>query len=228
MIDAVLLDWEGTLADTAVLRRDALLRALAEEGMPVDPIAYHTLCDGRAVRDAAANMLAHSGRRDPTITELVALRANRAFSERIGTGFILLHGAREFVERIQLGTRVAIVTSASRAETDFMLRLAGLENAVATIVTADDGGAPLPAPDLYQRALAQLRRSRPVSAARVIAMASSTAALRAARAAGTRTVAVRAPAHIGVEADAAVDGVHGLSLSELSRLAGIVMTELGS
>jgi beta-phosphoglucomutase len=225
MIDAVLLEWEGILADTAGSRRESLLHALAEEGMPVDPIAYHTLCDGRTVHEAAANMLAHSGRRDPTLVDLVALRAERAFSEKLGKGFMLLPGAREFVERLQLRTRVAVVSSASRAETDFVLQLAGIADAISTIVVASDVANAPPAPDVYTRAIEQLGRARPVKNDRVIALATTAFALRAARAAGTKAVAVGAEAHVAVEAIGAVALIDGLSVTELARLANINLRE---
>ena len=115
MLDAVLLEWEGVLADTTVARREAMRRALADEGVQSDALGG-----------------------DPALADLVALRATRAFAERIGKGLVLLPGARAFVERVQIASRVAIVTSATRAETEFMLRLAGLDGAVATIVSADD------------------------------------------------------------------------------------------
>jgi hypothetical protein len=50
-------------------------------------------------------------------------------------------------------------------------------------------------------------------------------ALRAARAAGVRTLALGAPAHVAVDADGAVDAINGLSLLDLSRLAGIATVE---
>ena len=225
MIDAVLLDWEGALFDSADMRRESLLRALAAEGMPVDPIAYHTLCDGRTVPEAAANMLAHTGRRDPVVVELVTLRAQRAFTERLGKGFVLLPGAREFVRRIQARTRVAIVTNASRVETDFVLRLSGLDDAISTIVTADDVAFPPPAPDVYLRAVKQLDRVRTVHPDRIIAVASTPQALRAAHAAALKAVAVNSQAHVALDGDGAADGVDGLGLTELARLANIHLRE---
>src|SRR6185369_13324043 len=72
MVDAVLLEWEGVLADTSVARREALLRALAEEGVQYEALET-----------------------DPALADLVALRATRAFAERIGKGLVLLPGARE-------------------------------------------------------------------------------------------------------------------------------------
>ena len=100
--------------------------------------AYAVLCDGRSVQSGAEEVLAHVGRTDPTLADLVALRATRAFAERLGKGFVLLPGVREFIARAQLSAPVGLVTTATRSETDFVLRLADLDGAIATVVSADD------------------------------------------------------------------------------------------
>jgi beta-phosphoglucomutase-like phosphatase (HAD superfamily) len=187
------------LSDTTVARRDALVRALADEGVEFEALET-----------------------DPALADLVALRATRAFAERIGKGLVLLPGAREFVERLQLGSRVAVVTSATRAETEFVLRLAGLDAAVSTIVSSDDM---LEASAAYERAIAQLVRVRPIRRDHVVALASTSAALHAARATGVHTIAVGAPAHVALDADGAVATIDGVSVAELARIGGIPTME---
>ena len=51
-----------------------------------------------------------------------------------------------------------------------------------------------------------------------VAIVEATLAIRAARGAALRTLAVGAPAHVAVEADAAVDGLHGLTASRVATL----------
>ena len=202
MVDAVLLDWEGVLADTAVARSDAFQRALVEESVRVDAL-----------------------RADPALAGLVALRASRAFAEWLGKGFVLLPGAREFMEQVQLGARIAVVTSATRAETEFVLRLAGLDGAVSTIVSADDALDGPPAPAMVTRALEQLARVRALRRERVVCIASTSPVLRAARAAGVHTVAVNAPAHVAIDADGATEALRDVTLGDLARLGGITALE---
>jgi beta-phosphoglucomutase-like phosphatase (HAD superfamily) len=225
MLDAVLLEWEGVLADTASARRDALSRALAAEGIRVDAPSWFAQTHAESPHDAISSALAQLGRADPTLADLVAARATRAFAERLGQGFVLLPGAREFVERVQLTTRIAIVTSATRAETEFMLTLAGLESAVSLIVSADDDLDASPSPVAFDRALDHLSRRRPLHRDRVVAIAPTSSALRAARAVGVRTIAIGAPAHVALDADGAVDSINGLASSDLARLAGIPSVE---
>lgn len=223
-VDAVLLDWEGALADSAGARRDALARALAAERITLDAPSTPQHLDDHTI-DLEAAALANLGRTDPALAGLVALRATRAFAERLASGFVLLPGARAFVEHIQIAARLVIVTQATRSETEFVLRLAGLDGAVSTIVSADDGLDPPPSPAMYERALERLSRRGPVHRERVVAIGQASAALRAARACGVRTVALGAPVHVAVEADGAVDAVCGLLVTDLARLAGIATVE---
>lgn len=188
MPDAVLLEWEGVLADTGSARREALLRALADEGVPWTAAAYDARCGGLDVRAAAATALAGAGRDDATLAEIVALRAGRAFSDWLGHGFVLMPDVVPLVEAIAPRTRLAVVTRAGRAETAIALRLSGLDRSVGIVVTADDVTDLPPAPALYERALTQLSRRRPVRADRVVAVVRAQAAIAAAHAAGIRTV----------------------------------------
>lgn len=225
MLDAVLLEWEGVLADTGAARREALLRALADEGVPWTAAAYDDCCRGLDVRAAATAALAHRARLDPPLIELVALRAMRAFTARLAAGFTLAPHALDFVARLAQHAPLAIVTRAGRAETELALRLAGLAESVAAVLTADDVLEPPPSPALYERAFAHLARHRPLRATSVVAITDSAAALRAARAASLRTLAVAAPAHVALEADAAVDGLDGLTAARLAALVGTAAAE---
>jgi beta-phosphoglucomutase-like phosphatase (HAD superfamily) len=220
MADGVLLDWEGVLADTADARRDALRAALADEGIAFDEAAYARFGAGRSVRAAVARLLGTSAA-DATLAELVALRAEREFAARLQHGFAIDPAAARFVELAQLRAPVVIVTAAGRAESDAALRLAGLHDSCAAIVTADDVGGDAPAPASYELALAHLGRRRVVKASRVVVLATGLPAIRAAREAELRTVAVEAPAHVALEADAAVDSLSGLTLDVIDGLLGI-------
>ena len=220
MADGVLLDWEGVLADTADARRDALRAALADEGIAFDEAAYARFGAGRSVRAAVARLLGTSAA-DATLAELVALRAEREFAARLQQGFAIDPAAARFVELAQLRAPVVIVTAAGRAESDAALRLAGLHDSCAAIVTADDVGGDAPAPASYELALAYLGRRRVVKASRVVVLATGLPAIRAAREAELRTVAVEAPAHVAIEADAAVDSLSGLTLDVIDALLGL-------
>ncbi|MES2178404.1 MAG: HAD hydrolase-like protein [Gemmatimonadota bacterium] len=221
MIDAVLIEWEEVLADTAGARRDAMLRALSEEGIQLDAYSYAEHCAGKTATAGATAVLAHLGRVDPSLADLIALRATRAFAERIGKGFTLAPGATKFVERAQAGSRVAVVTSATRSETEFALRLAGIDSAVSTVVSSDDTHDEAPSAGGFELAIEHLARVRPLHRERVVALVASSSAVRAARAAGMRAVAIGTPAHVAIDADGAADSLDGLTLADVARLSGL-------
>jgi len=123
-----------------------------------------------------------------------------------------------FIAALEPATRLAIVTRARRPETDLALRLSGLDGSFATVVTSEDVLDQPPAPALHAQAVELLSRRRTVQPARAIAMASATLVVRGARAAGLPVLAVAAPAHVALEADAAVDGLEGLTLDAMTRL----------
>jgi beta-phosphoglucomutase-like phosphatase (HAD superfamily) len=114
------------------------------------------------------------------------------------------------------------VTTATRAETEFVLRLAGLDGAVTTIVSADDM---LEGAAAFERAIEHLDRVRPVKRDHVVALASTSPALRAAQAAGVRTIAVAAAAHVALEAGGALASIDGVTVADLARLGGISPVE---
>lgn len=221
MADGVLLDWEGLLADTAEVRRAALAEALAEEGLSCDVADHDERVTGRSVRAGAARLLDELAG-DATLVELVALRAERHFAARLAQGFAIDPDAALFVERAQLRAPVVIVTAAGRAESESALRLAGLHDSCAAVVTADDVSGDVPSREGYELAITYLARRRPVHRERVIALATTAPSIRAARDAGVRTVAVGAPAHVALEADAALTSLAGVSPDAVAALLGIV------
>jgi beta-phosphoglucomutase-like phosphatase (HAD superfamily) len=225
MVDAVLLEWEGVLADTGVARREALLRAMADEGVPLSAAAYDACCEGLDVHAAAAAALAHAGHPDPTLATLVAMRASRRFAERLAQGITLQPGAVAFVAAAAQRSRVAIVTGAGRADTELVLRLSELDALVSCVVTAEDVLLPPPASELYDRAVGQLSRVRPVRVERALGVVRTGAAIRAARVAGVRTIVVGAPAHVAMEAEAALSTLAGATVEELCTLTGLTPAE---
>jgi len=225
MVDAVLLEWDGVLADTGAARRDALLRALADEGVAWSEEAHDTHCAGLDVQAAAGVAVERTRGDDPALVDLVVLRAGRTFTERLAGGVTLQPGALEFLRAAEPRVRLAIVSHASRAETDLFLRLSTLDGMMACVFTADDVLQPPPSSELYEQAAAHLARTRRVRREHTVALVNSTASIRAASAAGVHVLAVGAPAHVALDADGATDDLTTLTIDELAVLVGITPTE---
>lgn len=219
---AVLLELEGVLVETHDARRDALVRALAEDGIIADLVAYDDLAHGLPVRGAARALTAGADEDiDEIGLELLALRAERHFAESIGTGIVLTEGARDALGALHGVSRLALVTRASRREVEPILEAADASFLFECIVTSDDVDAPKPDPASYHSAIRRLSRRRSMTAADAIALEDGRAGIRAARAAGLRCLAVgNVPPFRALDADGYLPTLRGATLDSLDAVGG--------
>ncbi len=219
-MQAVLLEFEGILADTTPHRLAALRDALVVDGLSLDDETWVEQCHGLSVEASV-----HAARRalgasdDPVAVEIARLRAEKSFTQRIGRGLLMQPGGLALVQALRSQRRLALVTRAGRREVDFVLTLAGLADAFTCVVTADDKveGKPSGAP--YALALEKLSRTAPVAPSDVLTFEDARPGIRAARAAGVRAIAVGPlPPHHAMEADAYYPTLSGLSFDQLRTL----------
>src|SRR5512140_3286007 len=219
-MQVVLMEFEGILADTTPHRIAALREALSVDGLSLDDETWTEHCHGLAVEGAVrAARRALGAVDDPTAVELARLRAERSFTLRIGRGLLMQPGGLALVQALRTQARLALVTRAARRDVDFVLTLANVADAFTCAVTADDkvDGKPSAAP--YALALEKLSRTAPVVPADAVAFEDSRPGIRAARAAGLRTVAVGPlPLHHAMEADVYFPTLSGLSFDAMRAL----------
>lgn len=153
---ATIIAFDGCLADTLPLRRHALREACTAEGVAV---AEHRLEDAlpgctfaEAVAVLASSSADSSGTRgegtlqgseawlaDPTLGELIALRAQRAFGALVAHGVAMRH---DLVDALRAqhaaGTRVVIRADSERRHVEPLLALAGLDHVVSLLRCCDD------------------------------------------------------------------------------------------
>jgi beta-phosphoglucomutase len=221
MIDTVLFEFDGVLADTVDARRDALTTALHAEGVSLSDAEYREHCAGLSMEDATRAVLALRGvEPDETTVALVVARGERAFRAYVGKGLTLTDGAREAVERLHAVARLGIVSRVGREEIAMALSLARLDALFACVIGAEDAFPPKPSPAPYRTALARLTKLRPVRpGAMVVAIEDSLPGIRSARGAGIRAVAMGdVPAHVALEADAYLPAMRGLSAAALEAV----------
>ncbi|HEX2716782.1 MAG TPA: HAD family phosphatase [Gemmatimonadaceae bacterium] len=219
---AVLLELEGVIASTHAARRESLLRSLVDDGVTIGERTYDDLCHGLPVRGAVrAALEASEVAMDETGRELVALRAERYFLERVSTGLTLAEGSREALETLHSRARLAVVTRAARREADMILGAADAAFLFESVVTADDTPTePKPAPAPYRLALVRLGRRRAIVASDAIALEDGRAGIRAARGAGIRCLAVGdVPAFRALDADGYLPTLRGATVESLGTLA---------
>ena len=220
MVDAVLVEFDGVLADTRVARRAALLDTLAEDGITISESEYRDRCAAMPVR--AAVRAAYSVRHvtaDDTAIELAAVRAEQRFSSAVQSGLSLTTGARAFIEAAQTQTRLGLVSRAARSDIEATLALAQLEHAFEFVIADDDAFAAKPSPASYEGAVERLKRRRAVNARNVIALEDGSTGIHAAKGAGLRCAVVGAlPVHVAVDADGMIPSLIGQTVASLDTV----------
>ena len=227
MLQAALFELEGVLVDTHATRREALCRALADDGVHLAPDRFDAWLAGLPVEQAVAEAVRRltaeqpaAAALDETARELIALRAERAAAGRLAAGASLAPGVRATLDALAGSMRLALVTRARRREVDAVLALSGLEAHFSTVVTADDVRSPKPAPDGHRAALARLARYE-VGPSGVVAFEDARPGVDAARAAAVRVVLVAAAA------DTQTPTTHG-AVARLSSIAGLTPRSLAA
>jgi HAD superfamily hydrolase (TIGR01509 family) len=218
-VPVLLVGFEGVVADTAALRRTALVDALAVEGI-VPGAAALAASTGHPTDEAIRRARRAAGALDDeTAVELARLRAERSFASRAGKGVTLLPGVRPALERLSSSCRLALVTRASRREVEFVLDLAGMVGLFRPVIAHGDVTPPKPAKAPYLAALARIGQLFPGQQLRPLAVEDHLVGIRAARAAGIPCVAVGVlPAHEVLEADGWVESLADLDTERIRSL----------
>jgi HAD superfamily hydrolase (TIGR01509 family) len=178
---ALLLDLDGTIADTLPHIFDAYRHAVAPwvERPPTDTEVEATF--GPAERECIARMV-------PGVSLDEAERRFHEFYEaELGNNDEVVEGIVEAIEHARsLGWRIGVFTGKGRRSTRFTLEGLGLLDRIELLVTSDDVTRPKPDPEgvfLASKALA-------VPAGNILLAGDSPADVRAGREAGAKTVAV--------------------------------------
>ena len=178
---ALLFDFNGTLSDDEGLLCEIFRELFAEQGRPLSEQEYFDELAGWSDPEIVERWL---GRAHPATAEVLERRA-QLFRERAGNGSTVPLHVREAVLRAAGRSPLAVVSGATRAEVELVLRAPGLD-VFEVIVSAEDVTRGKPDPEGYLLALQRLR----LEAAEAIAIEDSPPGIAAAKAAGLRCVAV--------------------------------------
>jgi HAD superfamily hydrolase (TIGR01509 family) len=184
-VSAVLLDMDGTLLDTERVYFDSLVAALNAHGYIDDVVPLCHAMVGLPGPECEAMLHARYGESFP-LAEI-----NRAFitrrDEMFAAGLPVKNGAVELLDALRAAEYpMAIVTSSSRRTADAHLRLAGIRDRFAAILTRDDVARGKPSPDLYLLAASRFGVAPEVC----VAVEDSNHGVTAALAAGAITIMV--------------------------------------
>ena len=197
MLQAVLFDLDGTLADTERQNAESVARVLEADGRPVTD-AERQFVVGHGWKEIYAHLSSHGGVRlsFEELAHRAALAREKIVEEE---GLRVLPGAVGLVRRVSSRFASAVVSGSSRAEISFCLRALGVESCFPWFIGAEDTPRGKPHPDGYLLAAARLG----VEPRRCLVLEDSTAGITAAKAAGMRCIAVRAGNFLGQPQDGA-------------------------
>jgi beta-phosphoglucomutase len=153
MIQAVVFDFDGVLADSEPLHLLAYQQVLSALGVALtreDYYASYLGYDDVGVFTALAGV--HGWEMSPSKLEALVLEKGRAFDAMIETTDVLYPGARECVETLAADYALGIASGALRPEIEAILGRARLERHFRFIVASGDTPRSKPAPDPYLRA----------------------------------------------------------------------------
>jgi HAD superfamily hydrolase (TIGR01509 family) len=225
VLQAIVFDFDGVIADSEPLHLRAFQQALADEGIELAASDYYTRYLGyddvgmiqALAQDRAIPMSDHR------ITELVAHKGAKLQGLLHGDQ-VLFPGAVEFIRAAAAEVPVAIASGALRHEILEIVEKAGVRDLFSAIVASGDTPQSKPSPAPYLLAFERLRErsGRALDPRRSVAIEDSRWGLESARGAGLRCVGVTSsyPAEELPGAELVVGGLHELTLLALDRLVG--------
>src|SRR5207249_2048074 len=219
MIEAVLFDFNGVIADDEEQHRAALGAVLGEAGLSLTREQYYSDFLGFDDRSCLIEAFVRAGK------SLSAMRLERLLAEKsrvyqrlIDRSLALVPGTAAFVPRAAERFRLGVVSAALRREVDLVLDRAGLRRHFDVLVAAEDVGRGKPDPAGYLAAHGAPPRPPPAGPATVARLAPGTGS--AVRLAALRTGAGLARVEAGLVAltgPGAVSAAQGLLTNDVEK-----------
>ena len=222
-LQAIVLDFDGVIADSEPLHLTAFQQTLAERGIELDAADYYARYLG--YDDVGlVQALARDRRLPMTDREVTSLVAQKGIKLQalMHNGNVLFPGAVDFIRAAAAEVPIAIASGALRHEILEIVEGAGIASLFATIVASGDTpeSKPSPAPYLLAFERLQQRTGRGLDPRRCVAVEDSRWGLESAQGAGLRCVGVTNsyPADELRGAELIVSGLNRLTLPDLDRL----------
>jgi beta-phosphoglucomutase len=226
MLQAIVFDFDGVIADSERLHLRAYQDVLGPEGIELSERDYYD----RYLGYDDIGVLRELGKdrgvamQQERIGELVK-RKGRRYDELASAGEMLYPGAAAFIRAAAARVPIAIASGALTHEIEEILDRSGLLPLFPVIVGADQTARSKPHPEPYQTAFARLaaQTGRALEPWRSVAIEDSKWGLLSARGADLRLVAVTntyPAAELREDAELVCGGLHDLTLPQLDALVG--------
>jgi beta-phosphoglucomutase len=211
-VRAVIFDFNGTLSNDEPILCEIFRRLFAEYDKPLSAQEYYDRLAGHSDPEIVRMWL---GADHPDVDKVIAQRT-ALYVAAVADGSSISEEARAAVRYAAERVPVAVVSGAARAEIEPVLDAAGLVPLIRVIVSVDDVAEGKPDPESYLRALELLDGPDPRE---VVVLEDTDAGIAAAKAAGTRCIAVLGT--LEAERLAAADEVVArLDVGVMKRLLG--------
>lgn len=223
MLEAIIFDCDGVIADTEPLHLAIFQKVLEEEGILLTEEQYYgqylALDDrGCFTRAFAENEKSLS---EAKLTDLIKRKA--AYVEPVMKSDLrLFAGAGEFIRQAAESYPMAVASGALRHEIELILRHGNLRDSFSVIISAEDVANSKPHPEPFLKALSLLNESRAevIEPTNCLVIEDSIHGIRAAHLAGMLCLAVTnsySSEHLS-EADMIVETLENLSMDEVRIL----------
>ena len=156
MFEAVIFDWDGTLADTRRAIVISFQRALKEINLEV-PAHYIERRMGIGASETFREILAAANRRvDEKVVKQLVERKSRV-QIQLGDTLVLFEGARELLEALRGKVKVGLASMNNRSVVMDLLQINDLMGCFDSVLTVEVVSHSKPDPEIFLKTAAQLK-----------------------------------------------------------------------
>lgn len=226
MLKAVILDFDGVIADAEPVHLKAFQAVLSEEGIGLSRTEYYNKYLALDDKTCFAAILKDSGRDfDKSLIHDLTIRKSKYYDEYIRENLVIFPGVVDFVKRLYQRYPISIGSGALRHEIELILESIGIRKEFSIIVSAEEIENCKPAPDVYIRVLQLINqldslKSGIVYTHECLVVEDSVAGIKAAHSAGMKCLAVTNsyPTEKLFEADMIVRSLEGVKIEDIEKL----------